>query len=847
MGDYREKTNWLPDDPITEDDLNRWEKGIKDAHTDINQHKADHNNPHRTTKSQVGLGNVDNVKQASKAEFDAHMNNKNNPHGTTKTHVGLGNVDNVKQASKAEFDAFVNRRDNPHKVTTEQVNVIGRLAVDAPSTAYPVGVSVFDITGSGWPTTHGTVMTVKINENRISQYYYDRADSVANTGIWFRSSHTANGWGEFHRLETTVGAQAKIDAHANNKNNPHSVTKAQVGLGNVQNYPIASQAQAEAGNHTASFMTPQRTKEAISALTSQATIISAIAGTVTGKDYPLGLTTFEHSNLTGYPTNHGTVLNIKLSNLRFTQWYFPHSIRHEEIGAYFRHFYDSDGWTSWQKVETTAESIRRVNQTGWGLERANDGPGLINDLDALNKSGQYWFTGAAKGSPWTGSAGGTLIHMTSGNNGTHAAQLAFAESNDRMLFRRKVAGSWTSWQQLETTSGAQEKVNATQVHKVTGDSGHGILLSSGTDLNKVFNAGFYRIQNPVNQPSDSNEGWAYLIVNKQAPTEALQIYIPFVSRVMYIRSSNQTGSWREWVRQVTHGELFAHTNDKGNPHSVTKAQVGLGNVQNYPIASQAQAEAGNHTASFMTPQRTKQAIDSFAVPLVHSSDPIITVGGRQSRLEYSNDNNSAPRLTGVTDLKTVWTNGQFYMTTVESSQMVDHPNPGVSGWWLDVTKGDSDNGVIQTLRRNVQSFTEVWSRVIRRNGATGDWVRRWEGDTGWIPLVLRNFAKPYRDREELRPRYRRIGDVVYLVGAVEGIQGPDHVIANIPQQFRPLGVSILASMPTSVSGGIGHIARWAIELNGDIVVQRTTRGDEGLYPTAWFPISTSWALGTYNA
>lgn len=26
---YEEKTDWLPDDPINEDDVNRWEKGIK--------------------------------------------------------------------------------------------------------------------------------------------------------------------------------------------------------------------------------------------------------------------------------------------------------------------------------------------------------------------------------------------------------------------------------------------------------------------------------------------------------------------------------------------------------------------------------------------------------------------------------------------------------------------------------------------------------------------------------------------------------------------------------------------------------------------------------------------------
>nr|MDK7656371.1 hypothetical protein [Bacillus subtilis] len=99
---------------------------------------------------QVGLGNVDNVQQATKAEFnthntdssrhitstersnwnaketttgaqnkadtaeknaktytDQHINNKSNPHGVTKDQVGLGNVTNDKQATKTEFDTHV--------------------------------------------------------------------------------------------------------------------------------------------------------------------------------------------------------------------------------------------------------------------------------------------------------------------------------------------------------------------------------------------------------------------------------------------------------------------------------------------------------------------------------------------------------------------------------------------------------------------------------------------------------------------------------------------------------------------------------------------------------------------
>jgi hypothetical protein len=55
--------------------------------------------------------------------------------------------------------------------------------------------------------------------------------------------------------------------------------------------------------------------------------------------------------------------------------------------------------------------------------------------------------------------------------------------------------------------------------------------------------------------------------------------------------------------------LNTHTSRTDNPHAVTKAQVGLGSVDNYPTASQAEAEAGTATNRFMTPLRTKQYVD----------------------------------------------------------------------------------------------------------------------------------------------------------------------------------------------------------------------------------------------
>ncbi len=68
--------------------------------------------------------------------------------------------------------------------------------------------------------------------------------------------------------------------------------------------------------------------------------------------------------------------------------------------------------------------------------------------------------------------------------------------------------------------------------------------------------------------------------------------------------------------------LATHVARTDNPHAVTKAQTGLGNVDNYATASQAEAEAGTVNNKFMTPLRTAQAISALAGSLLtsHTSD-----------------------------------------------------------------------------------------------------------------------------------------------------------------------------------------------------------------------------------
>lgn len=104
--------------------------GTKANSSDLSSHAGNKSNPHGVTKSQVGLGNVPNVATndqtptyndatafttlASGEKLSVafskiklaitnlinHIANKNNPHSVTKSQVGLGNVDNTSDANK---------------------------------------------------------------------------------------------------------------------------------------------------------------------------------------------------------------------------------------------------------------------------------------------------------------------------------------------------------------------------------------------------------------------------------------------------------------------------------------------------------------------------------------------------------------------------------------------------------------------------------------------------------------------------------------------------------------------------------------------------------------------------
>lgn len=191
-------------------------------------HIADRNNPHRVTKAQVGLDKVENYPVATREE--AEQGTANNRYMTPER---------TKQAIQVQVASAVNdhaeRRDNPHGTTKEQVGLS-----EVPN----------------WGPATG--------EDAVAGIAGDKIMSPATT------RQAVDAW---------VGNTLR--QHIEDQNNPHGTTKKHVGLEYVENYPVASQEEAEQGVANNRYMTPERTKQAI-----QAQVTGAVSEHVERKDNP---------------------------------------------------------------------------------------------------------------------------------------------------------------------------------------------------------------------------------------------------------------------------------------------------------------------------------------------------------------------------------------------------------------------------------------------------------------------------------------------------------------------------------------------------------------------------------
>jgi hypothetical protein len=255
---------------------------IPDVTGDLTAHLADNDNPHAVTASDVGLGAVDNTADLAKpvsaaqqiainavgaeaaevaADLDNHLADTTNPHQVTKTQVGLGAVDNTADlakpvsaaqqaainiaaaaagAAQADIDGHQANTANPHAVTKAQV---GLGAVDNTSDlAKPVSTATqaainAAVAGVGGDTIADDLaehMADVANPHAVTKTQVGLG-AVDNTADLAKPVSAAQQTAINVASAAAAAAQADIDGHQANTSNPHAVDKIDVGLGNVAN------------------------------------------------------------------------------------------------------------------------------------------------------------------------------------------------------------------------------------------------------------------------------------------------------------------------------------------------------------------------------------------------------------------------------------------------------------------------------------------------------------------------------------------------------------------------------------------------------------------------------------
>lgn len=523
----------------------------------------------------------------AQAKVDVHVANKQNPHAVTKIQVGLSLVDNVKQATKAEFDAHV--ADAIKHITSAE-----RTAWNSKETPAAAQIKV----DAGVAT---------------SKKYTD--EEVAKVGP---SSIGA---------ETPVGAQAKVDAHANKKDNPHAVTKVQVGLSAVDNVKQASKTEFDTHvsddvkHITSTERTNWNAKETPTGAQTKATKALNDSKVYTDEKVanlvdssPAALDTLNELALAlGNDPNFATTVSATIgtkADKTIVDAHIADSVKHvteaeriawnTKAGGTHSHLIDEVTGlrTELDSKETPAGAQTKATVSENNAMAYSDsliGNRIIDNRSVIPKPSDYERNRTAQEFKYSKSVGlegkaGSYVHVFSERawsdpSGGYVRQLAYDGLTTKMWtrFGNQTTNVWGEWDELENTTGAQAKVDA---H--TTDAIKHITPSERTFWNgKAAASHLHTIAQTTGLQAELDA--------KETPTGAQTKVDTHASDTVKHITPAERAAWN--AKETTgssQARVDAHVADKTNPHGVTKAQVGLNNVENAKQATKTEFDSHNN-------------------------------------------------------------------------------------------------------------------------------------------------------------------------------------------------------------------------------------------------------------
>lgn len=181
---------------------------------------------------------------------------------------------------RVDFEAHEDARNNPHVVTKVQVGLGNVQDYDVATTAEAQAGTVNNKYMTPLRTAEALAIAGQGLNTHVGNLANPHQTTKAQVGLalvenfQLASQAEAEAGTRVDRYLTplatkqaiTLQAVTPLNTHISNQLNPHGVTKTQVGLGSVLDYGIALQAEAEAGTSNLKYMTPLRTANAIATL-----------------------------------------------------------------------------------------------------------------------------------------------------------------------------------------------------------------------------------------------------------------------------------------------------------------------------------------------------------------------------------------------------------------------------------------------------------------------------------------------------------------------------------------------------------------------------------------------------
>ena len=571
--------------------------------TNLTAHTVNVSNPHSVTKSQVGLGNVDNTSDANKpistatqTALDAKATLASpaltgNPTAPTQSagdsstkiattafvtsainlENSIGEMDDVNitslgngellqydsssskwlnktiselgLATSSSLTTHTSSTSNPHSVTATQVG-LGNVTNESKSTMFTSPVFTGNptaVTQSAGDNSTKLATTAYVDsaigtENELSELNDVSISSLSDDEI-IQYDTTTSRWINRTFSEAGIATTASLSTHTGSSSNPHNVTASQVGLGNVTNESKATMLTSPALTGSPTAPTQSAGDNSTKIATTQF-VTSAI-------NQENQLVELNDVTITGVPADNALLAYDSTSSKWINQ----------------------TGTQAGLATSSSLTSHTSSTSNPHGVTASQVGLGNVTNESKANMFADPVFTGNPVAPTQGASNNSTRIATTEYVTTAIANVLDSAPAAlDTLNELAAALGDDSSFSSSVTNSLALKAPLASP--SLTGTP-TAPTASSGTNTTQLATTQF--VTTAVGNVSFSVGDLSNTQITSISDDEVLQ-YDSSTSKWIN-RTLSEAGI-------ASSSSLTSHTSSTSNPHSVTKAQVGLGNVDN---------------------------------------------------------------------------------------------------------------------------------------------------------------------------------------------------------------------------------------------------------------------------